>query len=219
MADRYEFGRWLQQKRNDVGITQIEASRQFGFISKASVVGYENGLSPIPIKRLLDLSRIYQIPMAELLEKLRECDPKLAKEFDQLAIMFSEYQISLIEQACFLRDTTQDLTHSGGKMTGLHKQNYQDTGYRHHKPFLNEDGYLEVDRSIYYQTLISLIKEVSRKNQPEIIFPGLTNFDRNIPKIVTDMGSCAHLRDCYVNFDQREPSMQYIRPVKTVQIH
>lgn len=178
MGDRYEFGRWLQQKRNDVGITQIEASRQFGFISKASIVGYENGLSPIPIKRLLDLSKIYQIPMPELLEKLKECDPKLSMEFDKLAIMFSEYQISLIAER-----------HPGA---GLHKQNYQDIERRHHKPFLNEKGYLEVDKNIYYRTLIDLIKKALQDPDPEIFFPGITEFAKNMPNIVTDRSGYAH---------------------------
>lgn len=77
-------------------------------------------------------------------------------------------------------------------MTGLHKQNYQDTGRRHHKPFLNENGYLEVDKNIYYQTLIDLIKKTLQDPDPQIIFPGITRFVKNIPNIVTDRSGYAH---------------------------
>ena len=205
MGDRYEFGRWLQQKRNDIGITQIEASRQFGFISKASVVGYENGLSPIPIKRLLDLSNIYQIPMPELLEKLKECDPKLSREFDKLAMMFSEYQISLMAER-----------HPGA---GLHKQNYQDIGGHRRKGFLNEDGYLELDQNIYYQTLIDLIEKALRGPPPEILFPGITDFAKFGPQIVTGPDNYAHQVLFRTSVLKRNNPCSITRSVKAVQIH
>ena len=214
MGDRVAFGKWLQKKRIEAGHTQTSAAQKLGFVSKASVVGYENGISSLPIERIFQISKAYGITLSEILERLKEYEPQIYEKHERLKTCFFE---SYTEE--YFQNLSKDLRSMQAKSGSLHKQNYQDTGYRHHKPFLNEDGYLEVDHSIYYQTLIDLIEKALRENPPDIVFPGITNFARSGPQIVTEMGSCTHLRDCYVNADQREPLMQYIRPVKAVQTH
>lgn len=214
MGDRVAFGKWLQKKRIEAGYTQSSAAQKLGFVSKASVVGYENGISSIPIERIFHISKVYGLPLSEILERLKEYEPKIYEKHERLKTCFFELYTEE-----YFQNLSRDMRTMQAKSGSLHKQNYQDTGRRHHKPFLNENGYLEVTRSIYYQTLIDLIEKALRTSNPDIIFSGLTFFDKTMPRIVTETGSYAHQRDCFVNFDQREPSMHYSPLVKTVQIH
>lgn len=187
MGDRVAFGKWLQKKRTEAGYTQSSAAQELGFVSKASVVGYENGISSVPIERIFHISKVYRIALSEILDRLKEYEPQIYEKYERLKNCFYE---SYTEE--YFQNLSKEFRTMQAKGAGLHMQNYQDTGRRHHKPFLNEDGYLEVDRNIYYQTLIDLIKKTLRDPDPEIIFPGITEFVRKIPNIVTDRSGYAH---------------------------
>ncbi|MFH1931062.1 MAG: helix-turn-helix transcriptional regulator [Pseudomonadota bacterium] len=147
MDKRKEFGDWIRKKRNETGLSLWKVSKELGYKSRGTLACVECGQMSLPLERIFDLAELYGIDLDDILDKLGECEPELYDKFMGL-------------RARFLKHLTIDLTNSlelaagGRKMTGLHKQNYQDTGRRHHKPFLNEDGYIEVDHTIYYQTLL-----------------------------------------------------------------
>ena len=181
IAKRKEFGDWIREKRYQVDLSLWDASMKLGYKSRGTLANMECGRGALPLERIFDLAELYKIDLDDILDKLGECEPELHGKFMAL-------------RARFLRHLTRDLTHSleisagGRKMIGLHKQNYQDTGGYRRKGFLNEDGYLEVDRTIYYQTLIDLIEKALQEPPPDIVFPGITNFDRSGPQIVIERG-------------------------------
>lgn len=96
MEKRREFGSWLQQKRQEAGLSQRQVARKLGFQSSGSVVGYENAISPVPLKRIFDLAEIYDIPMPEMVEKLHEYEPRIAQDFEDLFVRFGRYQLWLM---------------------------------------------------------------------------------------------------------------------------
>jgi len=187
MGDRVAFGKWLQKKRTEAGYTQSSAAKELGFISKASVVGYENGISSVPIERIFHISKVYRIALSEILERLKDYEPQIYEKYERLKNCFYE---SYTEE--YFQNLSKEFRSMQAKSGSLHKQNYQDTGRRHHKPFLNEKGYLEVDKNIYYRTLIDLIKKALQDPDPEILFPGITKFARFAPFFVTEPNNYAH---------------------------
>ena len=147
MDKRREFGNWLQKKRKEAGLSQREAAVKLGFTNSYSVVAYENGISPIPLKRLFDISTVYKIPMSELLEKLEEYEPRIHTEFLELEANFKR-RFDLQFEAFRKGSTLSDIR--GAEIARFHQLPlpFPAHGERplHNRPFL---GY----KNIYYQTL------------------------------------------------------------------
>lgn len=141
---RLEFAHWLRQKRKDAGYSQAKAAFALGYANPGSMKRIDSGYDPVPIKRLFDFSRVFNIPMAELLAKLKECEPEKAKEFDLLANKFSAYFLHMYKT---MESEGKAKAGNGGNGRGLHMSNYQTPGYSehpwHHKPFVNEFNRME----------------------------------------------------------------------------
>lgn len=191
MGDRVAFGKWLQKKRTDAGYTQSSAAQQLGFVSKASVVGYENGISSVPIERIFHISKVYRIALSEILERLKEYEPQIYEKYERLKNCFYE---SYTEE--YFQNLSKEFRTMQGKSGGLHKQNYQDTGHshhaRHHRPFTNTFSYLENIRELTEVYIIRHRNNTPQDTPPEIYLPGLTDFAKIRPQNVLDIGTYAH---------------------------
>ena len=167
MGDRVAFGKWLQLKRQERGISQTEAAKKLDFLSKASIVGYENGISPVPIKRMFDLCEAYNIEVEEMLDKLKEYEPQIYEKFRFLEDRFFQHFIKKV-----MRDRVRE-----ERVGSLHNTNYHDAGgarqASHHFSFPNAfNGLVGVSQprkrftlkhNIYYQTFASKISKLCLK--------------------------------------------------------
>lgn len=187
MENRRKFGKWLQEQRLAVGYSQAQTAKILDFNTRANVVGYENGNAPVPLERIFDFAEAYGIDIEDILDKLAEYEPQLYRRFCDLEDRFFGHFLSKFKGTSRHGYRIPKSSHPG-----LHNQNYQDTGGYRRKGFLNENGYIEVDLNIYYQTLIDLIEKALRETPPDILFPGITIFDRTLPQIVTDTSGYAH---------------------------
>jgi len=74
-----EFGELIKSKRKELGITQTELAEKLGISSYKTISKWENGIYMPDISYLLDISRILNISLYELLggkekEKIKESD-------------------------------------------------------------------------------------------------------------------------------------------------
>lgn len=177
---RKEFAGWIRQKRKDASLTLNEASENMGYKSTSTIKRIETGYEPVPAKRVIDFASTYDIPMPDLLSKLRELEPRTAKEFDFLEKKFMAYFMQLFKTMA---------TNQEGKMAGLHNATLSDTGShyqaKHHKPFLNENGYIEIDFSLQ-QYILSDIDNPDLFSFQVVPQDSLTKFVRSSTKCAPD---------------------------------
>jgi len=137
---RKEFAGWVRQKRKDAGLTLDKAAERIGYKSAASIKRIETGYEPIPAKRIMDFAAAYDMAVPELLEKLRDLEPRTADDFDFLEKRFSAYFLHMY------KTMESDGKAKAGKGGSLHKSNYQTPGYSehpwHHKEFPNNSDML-----------------------------------------------------------------------------
>lgn len=138
---RKEFAGWVRQKRKDAGLTLEAASRLLGYKSPSAIKRIETGYEPVPVKRIIDFANAYDIPMPELLDKLRELEPRTASEFEFLESKFLAY---FMQQCSSMAERRRQQAGSRGS---LHMSNYQTLdNYEHpwhHKPFPNVSSNLD----------------------------------------------------------------------------
>lgn len=214
MENRRKFGKWLQEQRLTAGYSQVQVAKILDFNTRGNVVGYENGNAPVPLERIFDFAETYGIDIEDILDKLAEYEPNLYRRFCDLEDRYFGHFLNKFKGTSRNGYRIPESAHPG-----LHKQNYQDTGGYRRKGFLNEDGYIEVDQNIYYQTLIDLIEKALQDGPPQIIFPGITNFVKFGPQIVTGPNNYAHQVPFKTPVLKRNNPCSIIWPVKTVQIH
>jgi len=152
-AKRKEFAGWVRQKRKEAGLTLNEAACEIGYKSASAIKRIETGYEPLPVKRIIDFAAAYNIPMPELLEKLRDLEPRTAEEFDFLERKFSAYFLHMY------KTMESDGKAKAGKGGSLHMSNYQtpvDIDHPwHHKPFVNVSSNLD---NIFLLTELYIIR-------------------------------------------------------------
>jgi len=87
--ERKMFGSWIREKRKEAGYSVPEAARKIGF-SIGRLKQIECGYDPIPLMRLFDIIKIYEIDLEELLERLQAWEPELYEKFIFLERKFLE---------------------------------------------------------------------------------------------------------------------------------
>lgn len=92
---RAYFGKWLQEKRLERGLTQGQVAQKLELSGKI-VSLWEGGFTAVPIERIFSLVEIYDIDMKELLEKLKEYEPDIYSRFMMLKKGFTGYLTGLI---------------------------------------------------------------------------------------------------------------------------
>lgn len=133
---RRDFGEWIKNIRNKKKMTLREASERLGYKTRGTMAGVESGQMPLPIERIFEIAKLYEIDIKDLLEKLKECEPEL----------YEKYQI--LEEG-FERTLFQKIrTYGSGRIS---------EGALHHTPYPIEDIGRKTKNNIYYQTLATLI--------------------------------------------------------------
>lgn len=169
---RKKLASWVRQKRKDAGLTLDQAALKIGYQSAAAIKRIEIGYESIPAKRIIDFAAAYDIPMPELLEKLRDLAPRTAADFDFLEKRFSAYFLHMY------KTMESEGKAKAGKRAGLHMSNYQTPGYSehpwHHKEFPNNSDMLNC---FNWLTKIYIIRHWKRP------YPILTTARRLFAKI------------------------------------
>jgi len=138
---RKEFGEWIKNIRNEKKMTLREASERLGYKTRGTMAGVESGQMPLPIERIFEIARLYEINIKELLEKLKECEPEL----------YEKYQI--LEEG-FERTLFQKIRSYG--------RGSRSEVALHHKPYAIEDIGRKRKNNIYYQTLLRAVEILKR---------------------------------------------------------
>lgn len=138
---RREFGEWIKSIRKENKMTLREASESLGYKTRGTMAGVESGQMPLPIERIFEIAKIYQMDIKELLEKLKECEPEL----------YGKYQI--LEEG-FERTLFQKIRSYG-------RGSRADMAY-HHTPYPIKDVGRKSKNNIYYQTLEKMINFFKR---------------------------------------------------------
>ncbi|MBA7651543.1 hypothetical protein ES703_59362 [subsurface metagenome] len=143
---RRDFGEWIKDIRNQKKMTLREASERLGYKTRGTMAGVESGQMPLPIEKIFEIAKLYEIDIKDLLEKLKECEPEL----------YEKYQI--LEEG-FERTLFQKIRSYG---SGRRSE-----AALHHTPYPIEDIGRKTKNNIYYQTLAKLITSI-RKRKDEI---------------------------------------------------
>lgn len=61
-------GRFLRQRRIEVGLTQRQVSEKLGYGSPQFISDMERGLCTLPLKKLGELVKLYKLPPNELMD-------------------------------------------------------------------------------------------------------------------------------------------------------
>jgi transcriptional regulator with XRE-family HTH domain len=69
-----QFGRYLQEKRLAVGLTQFEIARKLGYGSPQFISNIERGVCFPPNKVLRGMIKHYKMPVQEVLDLLTKLD-------------------------------------------------------------------------------------------------------------------------------------------------
>jgi len=132
---RKEFGEWIKNIRNEKKMTLREASERLGYKTRGTMAGVESGQMPLPIERIFEIAKLYEMDIKDLLEKLKECEPEL----------YEKYQV--LEEG-FERTLFQKIrSYGSGKRSEV---------ALNHKPYPIEDIGRKMKNNIYYQTLAKL---------------------------------------------------------------
>lgn len=84
LKKRREFGEWIKDKRRERGITLLELSEKLGYNSRGTIGGVEAGQMPLPIEKIFKTAEILHVPIKEMLEKMKECEPELYGKYEAL---------------------------------------------------------------------------------------------------------------------------------------
>jgi transcriptional regulator with XRE-family HTH domain len=81
LKKRREFGEWIKDKRKERGITLLDLAEKMGYNSRGTIGGVEAGQMPLPVEKIFRLAEILRIPLNDILEKIRECEPELYEKY------------------------------------------------------------------------------------------------------------------------------------------
>ncbi len=156
--NRVEFARYMRSAREKAGLSKFAAGKALGYISDGTINGVEQGRTGLPVEQIHPVSRLYGIPIDELLEKIKECEPNLYKKYLRLQ---------------------EDIITHFAKQVAVQRSNSIDHGHaRHHYPFHN--GLFEqLTYSISYQNLKPMVqmgmdlreRKLHDRKQKILVFP------------------------------------------------
>jgi len=132
---RKEFGEWIKNIRNEKKMTLRDASERLGYKTRGTMAGVESGQMPLPIERIFEIAKLYEIEINDLLAKLKECEPELYEKYQTLEEGF--------ERTLFQ------------KIRSYGKGSRADMAY-HHTAYHSAHAGRKVKNNIYYQTLAKL---------------------------------------------------------------
>lgn len=76
------LGKYLQKKRIDADLTQIEVAKKLGYSSAQFISNFERGLCSPPLKQMKKLTSLYELDPSEVIEIM------MAERFDLLEKAF-----------------------------------------------------------------------------------------------------------------------------------
>ena len=128
-AKRREFGLWIRGIRKDRGISLRQASEKMGYHTRGLLGGVESGNSSLPVERIFDVVKLYDLSLEEILDKLAEYEPEIHAKFCALQEQFEVH---------FFREFIK-YSKRGNKAKSLQLPHYQtQSNYgakRHHASF------------------------------------------------------------------------------------
>lgn len=139
---RREFGEWIKLIRNEKKMSLREASERLGYQTRGTMAGVESGQMPLPIERIFEIAKIYEMDIKDLLDKLKECEPELYEKYQILEEGF--------ERTLFKKIRSYGRASGGGIAL-------------HHEPYTIVNLGRKRKNNIYYQTLAKAIKLLKRK--------------------------------------------------------
>ncbi|MBA7492401.1 hypothetical protein ES702_02951 [subsurface metagenome] len=139
---RREFGEWIKSIRKEKKMTLRGAAESLGYKTRGTIAGVESGQMPLPIERIFEIAKLYEIDIRDILEKLKECEPEL----------YEKYQI--LEEG-FERTLFKKLRSYG-------RANRAEVAL-HHRPYPIVNLGRKKKNNIYYQTLAKAIRLLKRK--------------------------------------------------------
>lgn len=135
--DRMEFARYIKAARENAGHSKFGAAKALGYQSDGTINAMEQGRMPLPVEQIHPIARLYVIPIDELLDKLKECEPAVYKKYLKLR---------------------EDIVTHFAKQVAVQRSNNVDPDHaRHHLPFGN-DLFDELTYSIHYQNLKPMVQ-------------------------------------------------------------
>lgn len=81
---RGDFGLWIKAKRTEKGLTLQSVSDALGYKAIGPINNLERGIATVPVERIHPLARALGIPVEEILDKIRECEPDLFEKYQTL---------------------------------------------------------------------------------------------------------------------------------------
>lgn len=142
LIKRREFGEWIKSIRKEKNMSLREASESMGYKTRGTMAGVESGQMPLPIEKIFEIAKVYEMDIKELLEKLKECEPEL---YDKYQILEEGFERTLFQKI-------RSYGRAGRADVALHHTTY---------PIVKEGR--KRKNNIYYQTLAKAIKLLKRK--------------------------------------------------------
>ncbi len=70
LRKKSSLGKYLKEKRIDVGLTQLEAALKLGYSNAQFISNWERGVSSPPIKILKKIVKLYKLSSSEVMDIL-----------------------------------------------------------------------------------------------------------------------------------------------------
>ncbi|HUU41410.1 MAG TPA: helix-turn-helix transcriptional regulator [Desulfatiglandales bacterium] len=142
---RREFGEWIKSMRKEKTMSLREVSEKLGYKTRGTMAGVESGQMPLPIERIFEIAKIYEMDIKEILKKLKECEPEL---YEKYKILEEGFERTLFQKI---------RSYGSGRRADI---------AAHHKPYTIEKEGRKMKNNIYYQTQQKLIAFFKRyKNE------------------------------------------------------
>ena len=81
--DRKEFAKYMREARQKAGLSKLRASIEIGYDSDGTINAVEQGRTSIPPYKIFTIARVYNLDIVDFLEKIKNCDPKLYKKYQE----------------------------------------------------------------------------------------------------------------------------------------
>ena len=90
MNKRIEFGHYMRDIRMASGLSKFKTSIALGYKSSGTLDSIEQGRGPIPIDKIPQIAKLYNVPLDDFLEKIKEAEPELYNRYMRLKRCFLE---------------------------------------------------------------------------------------------------------------------------------
>jgi transcriptional regulator with XRE-family HTH domain len=84
MKSMKELGNRIKNLRKDAGLSKPKASKLLGYKSNGTIDSIEQGKSSIPVDKIPQIAKLYNVPIDDFLEIIKEFDPQTYNRYMRL---------------------------------------------------------------------------------------------------------------------------------------